>query len=64
MSMVKKSVVSEANVSVIGASVDEKNENSAICVSCSRVVLGNQIKKDGECPFCHASLEKGMPTKA
>lgn len=58
MPMIKNSVVSEANVSVVGASADEKEEKTLICESCSRIVLGKQIEKEGVCPLCKSSLKK------
>jgi rubrerythrin len=58
MPMIKNSVVSEANVSVVGASVDEKEESALICESCSRIVLGKQIEKEGVCPLCKAPIKK------
>lgn len=53
MAMEKKGVVSyqENNIEVIGV----KAENGAkICGDCNRIVMCDQIKNDGECPFCNS----------
>lgn len=51
MAMVKTGVVAakETDVEVVGVSCDG---GAKICSDCKRIILANQIKEGGICPFC------------